>query len=253
MASSLVRLGSVAFQGHEVPEHINFGTKQRLAKHVLIGGRRIVDAMGPDACDPRWSGRFRGPSALSRARAIERMARQGGQVGLSWGGISYRVVIEEFEADYRRSNDIPYKIECFVVDDGLGGGDAGTPLDSLIGSDLGGAVGLMGGLFSAGPAGALGALSGAISTAGDLVDLPLGALAPLQGLAYAAVDALDVAVGVADLAIKAGLVPDPALLPGEGFAAALTGQSAALEAQDALLLARGLTGRVAANLATSAG
>lgn len=108
-------LGGVVFQGFEIPESINFGGQQMLAVHKLPGGTRVVDAMGPDDADIRWSGRFRGPSAEQRATLLDYMRRQGNQILLSWGLHRFQVVIREFTANYQRDTEITYSIACMVV------------------------------------------------------------------------------------------------------------------------------------------
>jgi hypothetical protein len=55
-----VTIGGISLSEWEIPERINFGGKQQVTVHKLIGGNRVIDAMGPDPDDVRWSGRFRG-------------------------------------------------------------------------------------------------------------------------------------------------------------------------------------------------
>ncbi|HZT82085.1 MAG TPA: hypothetical protein VFA26_17795 [Gemmataceae bacterium] len=108
-------LGGVVFHDFEVPESINFGGGQSLAVHSLPGGKRVVDAMGPDDADIRWSGRFRGPNAEERALLLDFMRRKGGQVLLTWSLHRYQVVIREFTANFQQPFEIPYSIVCAVV------------------------------------------------------------------------------------------------------------------------------------------
>ena len=70
MATSL-SLGDVLFADLEVPDHITFGGEQALTVHKLVGGTRIIDAMGRDDMPLEWSGWFMGAEALSRARYLE--------------------------------------------------------------------------------------------------------------------------------------------------------------------------------------
>src|SRR4051812_44013109 len=98
-----LNLGGVVFQGFEIPESINFGGAQQLVVHKLPGGGRVVDAMGPDDADIRWSGRLRGSSAEQRAILLDFMRRQGNKVLLTWSLHRYQVVIKEFAADFRQS------------------------------------------------------------------------------------------------------------------------------------------------------
>jgi hypothetical protein len=109
-------LGGIVFNDFEIPENINFGGDQRLVVHKLPGGTRVIDAMGPDEAEIRWSGRFRGPSAEQRGLVLDFMRCQGQQVLLTWGLHIYQVVISHFEADFQYGgNEIPYTIGCTVV------------------------------------------------------------------------------------------------------------------------------------------
>jgi hypothetical protein len=108
-------LGGVVFQDFEIPESINFGGDHKLIIHQLPGGSRVIDAMGPDDSEIRWTGRFRGESAEQRALLLDFLRRQGGNLLLNWSLHRYQVVIREFKADFRQSYEIPYSISCTVV------------------------------------------------------------------------------------------------------------------------------------------
>lgn len=136
-------LGDFIFQDMEIPEKISgLGGKQAAAKHKLIGGARVVDAMGPDDGDPEWSGRFRGELATPRAQQLDEMRRSGQQFALSFGSFFYQVMIEEFTFDYERAYQIIYKIKLFVISAITP--DAEPSLDDLVTSDLGALSGLIG-------------------------------------------------------------------------------------------------------------
>ena len=135
MADTRLILGGIAFREFEIPEKISYGTKQRLEIHKLVGGARVIDTLGPDPEPIRWSGRFRGADAASRARDLEALAASGRVVGLSWGGFSYQVVVATFSADYERFYEIPYQINCEVDTGGNSGASPGT-LTELVAADL---------------------------------------------------------------------------------------------------------------------
>jgi hypothetical protein len=116
MAQTLT-LGGLVFQDFEIPENINFGGAHHLVLRKLPGGSRVIDSMGPDDDDIRWTGRFRGSSAEQRAALLDYMRRQGQQILLSWGIHRYQVVIRDFKPDFRQSYEIPYSISCAVVID----------------------------------------------------------------------------------------------------------------------------------------
>lgn len=109
-------LGQVLFQDFEIPSQITgLGGKQMLAKHVLIGGARVTDAMGPDDGDPSWSGRFRGSNARERARLLDAMRVSGKTLVLSFDVFLYLVVIEEFDFDFQQAYEIPYRIKLYIT------------------------------------------------------------------------------------------------------------------------------------------
>lgn len=164
MATTVVTLGDFQFRDMEVPESIPFGGGQALAVHKLVGGQRVVDAMGPDDVPKDWRGWFRGQDAVSRARYLDTLRKQGRALTLTWDAFRFSVVIATFEADFRRSYEIPYRISLEVVEDQtapitqvLGGS-----IDDAIGGDMSTASGL-GDLIGDGPlSSALGVLDSAV-------------------------------------------------------------------------------------------
>jgi len=116
-ADTTLNLGAFQFGYMEVPGEIEFGGEQRLSVHQLVGGTRIIDAMGRSDRPLAWSGLLLGQSALDRALFLDSL-RIGGQMQeLSWGALRYQVVVREFSATYQRSYKIPYRIVCEVVQD----------------------------------------------------------------------------------------------------------------------------------------
>jgi hypothetical protein len=138
MADTRLLLGPIAFQGFEIPERINFGGKQTHHIHKLIGGQRVIDAMGQDPDEIQWKGRFRGAGALTRARAVDALRASGAEVTLSWGGLFFFVIVSHFSAEYERFYEIPYEIECCVSLDPLNAilGTAVSTVTSLINGDV---------------------------------------------------------------------------------------------------------------------
>jgi hypothetical protein len=112
-----VTLGDFVFAGYEVPESIRWGGSQSLAVHKLVGGERIIDAMGPDDADIGWSGIFLSSDASDRADELDQMRLAGVPVSLLFSGRSYDVVVRSFRADQRKSNHVPYNIVCTVLRD----------------------------------------------------------------------------------------------------------------------------------------
>ena len=115
--SNFVLLGPILLQGFEIPQHITWGGRQKLAVHSLPGGERVIDSLGRDDIDVSWSGIFTGPSAGARARALDRMRADGLVWPLTWSTYFYSVVIKSLTLDYARSNWLPYQISCTVLRD----------------------------------------------------------------------------------------------------------------------------------------
>jgi hypothetical protein len=130
-------LGPILFQGFEVPREIPFGGAQTLAVKKLVGGDRVIDAMGRDDMEIRWSGRFRGALAEGRARALDQLRIAGQQQLLTWSTLRYLVMIERFEASFEQPFEIPYTISCTVLQD-LAAPILAAPVDvtSQINADL---------------------------------------------------------------------------------------------------------------------
>lgn len=203
--STLV-IGGISLSDWEIPERINFGGKQRVALHELIGGTRVVDAMGPIPDPVTWSGRFRGPSATTRAQALDAMRAAGAEVPLFYLSTFVTVVITEFRADAERPYEVPYTITCTVVSDTIN--DALGPivpgLDSIVSTALGVAA-----AFSAGGSdssqvatgAAIAAVQTAVATAGTLQGAPLPALVTLHGVVNTQSAALAGIAGGLDLTL----------------------------------------------------
>jgi len=184
---STLIIGGISLSEWEIPEKINFGGKQKVVVHKLIGGTRVVDAMGPDPTDVTWSGRFRGPSAVDRAQALDAMRAAGAEVPLFYLSTFVTVVITDFRADAERPYEIPYSITCTVVSDSIN--DALGPivpsLDSIVSTALNVAA-----AFSASgadasqvsTAAAVGAVQTAVTATGTLQGAPLPALVSLHGV-----------------------------------------------------------------------
>lgn len=145
MPDLILTLGDFQFSDKEIPESIAFGGEQALAVHRLVGGVKVVDAMGGFSRPLTWSGWLLGQSALVRARQLDMMREAGAELRLTWSELDYLVVIRDFSADFQRYYKMPYTITCEVVEDltlsTAGLGDPGV--DSLISGDLGIASGLM--------------------------------------------------------------------------------------------------------------
>lgn len=138
-------LGGIALDLWETPEQIIIPAEQRLAKHVMIGGQRQIDAMGPDPEPIVWRGRARGANATGDMMAIRAMCIAGQQVQLTWNEFSFTVIIAKFLPIYRRPIEWEYAITVEIVDDPQAdsGGGIYASVDSLVGADMGTLSGLI--------------------------------------------------------------------------------------------------------------
>ncbi len=197
MSDVVLSLGDVAFRDMEVPEKISFGGKQRLAVQNIIGGGRIVEALGIDDGEISFSGIFSGSDAASRAQLLDTARALGAQLPLVWQGFYYLVVIAGFTAEYRKPNLIPFSITCVVVTDPLAAAaNAVAPVANLVSGDLAAAsalslqAGISASSLSAASLAALGVTQGEIASAmtasgavlnGAVASLG-GALTPVMGI-----------------------------------------------------------------------
>lgn len=117
MVDTVLKLGEFEFDNLEIPEAMPFGGDQRLVVHRLVGGARVVDAMGREDRNLDWSGIFLGPQALDRALFVDGMRVNGAPLALTWSEFRYTVAIARFDAVFARSYRIPYQISCLVVQD----------------------------------------------------------------------------------------------------------------------------------------
>lgn len=110
-------LGDVTFENFEIPSQINFGGSQATAVHKLVGGERVIDAMGRDDDDISWSGLFQGSTANFRAAYIDGLRVKGKPLPLTWSQYNFLVIIKEFKPIYTRYYWLEYSITCQVIQD----------------------------------------------------------------------------------------------------------------------------------------
>jgi hypothetical protein len=128
LQNSPIQLGSIDLQDFEVPQSLRFGGRYRVKVHVLAGGRRVVERLGPDDNEIQFQGTFSGPSAEARARAFDNLRLSGEVVWLTWDAFRRRVIVRSFIADYHSPWWIPYQISCVVVHQAR---VASTPVTSM--------------------------------------------------------------------------------------------------------------------------
>lgn len=243
MPDTFLALGGFIFlDPFSVPERISAGGAHHLVTHKLIGGQRIVTALGADDDSIKWRGRFRGPAAVVSCQLLDVMRRSGKQVQLSYWTSSYLVVVRRFTWEFERFYEIPYEIECEVVQDLTATFWSGVSdtLDSLIDTDLGLAGGFGGGVTSINQAMAAAltarAAVGVLQGASDL-----GGLISAVGAVSAAATIASLAADGVGLGVAAG--GDPGAMAGSVSSTADAFTTAGAGAQTS-----GVAGRMAYNL-----
>jgi hypothetical protein len=180
MTDLVVKLDDFIFAGFEVPESMPFGGGQSTSVKKLIGGKRVIDAMGADEDPIEWSGRFRGKDAVTRARALDTKRKAGKALRLTWGDFAYTVVITHFRGVEERFYEVPYSISCEVVTDSSAPA-SGPGVDAMILSDNTKTQGL-GGLIGNGPlSSVLAGLNTAISSVSSFATATQAALNSVLG------------------------------------------------------------------------
>jgi hypothetical protein len=136
-------LGPVVFEQFEVPEQINFGGWQRIAVHRLVGGGRVIDAMGPEEPEISFEGVFSGSTSVLRARSLDVLRRTGEPIPLIWDSFYYTVLVRQFTAMYTSATWIPYSVSCAVIrDEAAGLVDMAVDLTATVLGDIVNAAGL---------------------------------------------------------------------------------------------------------------
>jgi len=257
MASTTVTLGDFEFAGMEVPESIPFGGRQALVVHKLIGGDRVIDAMGPDDDPLEWKGWFRGATAMARALYLDTQRKLGKPLTLTWSELRYLVVISSFSADFRRPYEIPYRISCEVVEDQTAPVNVLAPssIDDVMDDDMGTANGLGGLIGDSTLSSLLGGLDTAIRGVSSFANASTavinGVLAPISAV-QGRVTALIAGSGnsIQNIGTLGGVLPGT---PIGLSSSALTTQVISFNSLPNLYSLQNVVGRMGANLGSVSG
>ncbi len=260
-------LGGFSFGSLEIPAEIRIGGSQRLSIHELVGGVRVIDAMGRADRALEWTGLLlgsgktlaadgtptqTGTSAIDRARYLDTLRAGGVPQALAWSAFSYLVVVREFEANYQKAYQIPYRIVCEVIADQTSPvtSSGQPPVDQAISDDaaaydaLGATIGdstlstLLGKLDAA-----IALVSSFAQAAQSVINSVVQPLAAVQ--ARVAILIASTGNTVANVTTLGGVLP---FTPLSQSAASLTAQVVAANQLSNLYLMRNVLGRVSANL-----
>lgn len=117
-------LGGIEFRDFEVPESLPFGGELMVKIHRLQGGARAFQVMGLDLAPIEWGGMFRGPQAVTRARAVEALWKAAQPVALAWGEFAYTVLVTRFAGHFASPREVPYSLCVEVISDDAASGPA---------------------------------------------------------------------------------------------------------------------------------
>ena len=248
---SVVGGDNFAFSRFEIPEHIAFGGHQRLAVHEMVGGRRVVDAMGSSDMPLVWSGLFEGQTALSRARWLDNLRKSGKQAVVNWSELFYMVVVDEFVADFERFYRIPYHISMTVVQDLAQPvtAIASPGIDELIAADNSSAQGLGAQIGDGQLSTLLGSMDKAIKAVGSIAKATQAGVASVLGPVQAVQKRVQVLIGTVGKA--ANVATFGGVLPGNSVSQAaskLNSQIASATQLPALYNLNAVSGRMSKNL-----
>lgn len=252
MVDTVLQLGAFAFASFEVPEEIRFGGTQRLSVKELVGGKRVLDAMGRADRPLEWSGLFTGQDASARAQFLDSLRVGGLPQDLSWGQFKYQVVVRDFEASYQRFYRIPYHIVCEVSADQTKPVTSAPPpaIDDALNDDLSTADGL-GGLIGDGILSSLlGGLDTAISAVSSFATAAQSVINSVLQPLQAVQARISILIGSAsntlgNVTTFGGLLPNN---PASILAGQLTNQTVNMVQLTNLFQLRNVCGRMNANL-----
>ena len=248
-------LGDMRFSRFEVPERINFGGEQALAVHELVGGKRIVDAMGRQDKALDWSGIFLGDNASERARYLNYLRIAGKPLPLIWEDYSCSVAIKSVSLDYQRKYEIPYSISCVVIEDATIPVSVVPPasIDSAINDDAVAATALGAQIGDPQLTASISTLTTAISSVSSFANAAQSTISGVLGPVLAVQSRIGTLISVtsntiANIASVGGVLPNN---PIAQMASRLTAQVNGYTQMPLLINLQSVVGRINTNLGTT--
>lgn len=257
MADFVLTLGDFAFTDKEVPEKIAVGGVQQLATKQLIGGIRVVDAMGAIEDDIEWTGWLLGANASSRRDFLKAYRLAGTVLTLTWADLRYQVIVQQFSAEFQRKYQYLYRISLKVVADLTNAAAAlsttALGLDDVINVDLGSANDLSGSIGDSQLTSLMSSVSKAVSAVSTFSGAAPSVLnSVLQPLA-AVTQRVALLQATGDISIGSALGFSGVLAGGNGENMAMTfsTQLSAVQQLASLSNLSGLLGRMTRNLSSA--
>ena len=243
------------FDGLEIPESIEAGGEQRLSVHELVGGGRMIDAMGRSDQPMDWGGMFLGSTAMDRARYLDGLRIGGVPQRLSFSAFTYIVLVRRFSFVFQREYQIPYRISCEVVQDLTTPVTVPVdpPIDDLVNADATTASALSSAVGDSALAVKMSALQTAISAVSSFAKAAQstinGVLQPLNDArAQVAILISATASTINSVTTLGGVLPNNPIAQQAG---ALTRQLSAMSQLTNLQSLSGVLGRMAGNLGSA--
>ena len=251
-----VILGNLTLEGLEIPERMPFAIQQSLAVQKLIGGARVIDAMGRDDQPITWTGWFTGTSALQRAEYLHTACVQGQSLTLTWSTLNYQVVIDSFEPNYEYEHRIPYTISCTVLQDNTNPVTSAPDngIDDQMGSDLNEALSLAALIGDSNLTTLVGVVGTALSAVTTLTNASNSTLTSVLSPITAAQTYIGNSISTADGSLNnsaesaAGFGGVVTGIPVATMIANLSTQASLSSAEPSMLSLSGVLGRMAANV-----
>lgn len=136
MTDMVLTLGDFTFtDDFEQPDRIPVGGgQQRINVHELVGNSRALDAMGVTPAGIDWAGRFRGPDAADKVRALDAVFQAGAPVSLTFGDWAFTVLITSYLPVMENAREFPYTIACDVITTDSAD-DTSPGIDQMVASD----------------------------------------------------------------------------------------------------------------------
>lgn len=139
MATDFLVLGGIVFDDWSTPSNMPYGGHQAMAVHKLPGGARVVDTLGPDEADIRFTGIMYDDNAYGVSETLDALRLSGTQVPLMFAGRFYQVIVARTKVDIKRFPQLmAYDVTCLVVQNQMAGNLNATPSTTtqLVSADL---------------------------------------------------------------------------------------------------------------------
>lgn len=113
-------LGSVTFYDVEHPDELPLDFKQLTVVHELIGGGRVIQSLGIQPQEFRWSGYLFEDAVETRVKELAGLCAAGYSIPFTFAQYKFDVIITEFKPTFYSVNYAKYEIAVQIVADNSG-------------------------------------------------------------------------------------------------------------------------------------